>query len=76
MAVLILHKSRVVDDKEGSYGSFLEEKAFELRLHKEEAFTNRAEERAASAQGTVMTKAQSLASSRTLNGDEIGLGRS
>lgn len=75
MAVLILHKPRVVDDKEGSYGSFLE-KAFELRLHKEEAFTNRAEERAASAQGTVMTKAQSLASSRTLNGDEIGLGRS
>lgn len=38
-------------------------------------FTSRAEERAAYAQGTVMTKVQSLASSRALDGDEIVLGK-
>ena len=65
--VLILHKLRVVDDR-AVMEVFLEGKTFELRLHKQEAFTSRAEKRAAYAQGTVTAKARSLESSRALSG--------
>lgn len=72
--VLISHKLRVLDDR-AVMESFLEEKAFERRLHKQEAFPSRAEKRAAYAPGTVMSKAWSLESSRALSGRRDWFGK-
>lgn len=64
-----------MDDKEDSQGRFPKRKGIWTEISWiGEAFTSRARERTAYAQGTVMTRDQSLESSRYCVGDETGLG--